>query len=230
MFDLLLAGLAGIVTIAAPCTLPVLPIVLGASISQTSRLRPIFIAAGFVISFATVALGLSAITRAFDFDPNALRVGASFFLLVFGILMVWPASFEWLTARIPALNFGGSSSPRQDNVGGFIVGLTLGLVWTPCAGPVLGSILTLIATSRDAVWSSTLLIAYALGAAIPMLLIAYGGQAVTVRVRHFARVAPRLQQAFGVVVIAFAVANYLQYDALIVAWLSQFYPNGQLGL
>lgn len=231
MFNLLLAGLAGLVTIAAPCTLPVLPILLGASLSHTSGARPVFIAAGFVISFASVALALSAITRAFDFDPNILREGASILLVLFGLLMIWPAAFHWLSARIPALAIGGdNSSNRQGNIGGFIIGMTLGLVWTPCAGPVLGSILTLIASSKDAAWASALLIAYTLGAAIPMLAIAYGGQAVTVHVKKFARIAPRLQQGFGVIVIAFAIANYLQYDTLIVAWLTQFYPNGRIGL
>jgi cytochrome c biogenesis protein CcdA len=60
VFNLVLAALAGVVTIAAPCTLPVLPILLGASIGQTSRLRPAFIAAGFVVAFSVVALALSA--------------------------------------------------------------------------------------------------------------------------------------------------------------------------
>jgi len=73
-------------------------------------------------------------------------------------------------------------------------------------------------------------VAYAIGAAIPMLFIAYGGQAVTTRIRSIARITPRLQQAFGVVVIAFAIASYFQYDTLIVAWLTGFYPNGQIGL
>ena len=68
------------------------------------------------------------------------------------------------------------------------------------------------------------------GAGLPMLAIAYGGQAVTTRVRRLARIAPKLQQGFGVVVIAFAVATYFQYDTLIVAWLTGFYPNGQIGL
>ena len=63
-----------------------------------------------------------------------------------------------------------------------------------------------------------------------MLAIAYGGQAVTTRVRRVARIAPQLQQGFGVVVIAFALATYFQYDTLIVAWLTAFYPNGQIGL
>jgi cytochrome c biogenesis protein CcdA len=95
---------------------------------------------------------------------------------------------------------------------------------------VLGSILTIVATSKDTAWASLQLVVYAIGAAIPMLAIAYGGQAVTTRIRRIARLAPRLQQGFGFVVIAFAIASYFQYDTLIVAWLTSFYPIGQIGL
>jgi cytochrome c-type biogenesis protein len=80
----------------------------------------------------------------------------------------------------------GSSAPR------------VGLVWTPRAGPVLGSILTLVATSKDVAWASVLPVVYAIGAAPPMLAIAYGGQPTT-RVRSTARYSPRLQQAFGAI-------------------------------
>jgi len=232
MFNLLLALLAGVVTIAAPCTLPMLPILLGASVGQTGKLRPAMIALGFVISFSTVALAVSAITRIFDFDPNLLRSAAAILLLGFGLLMIWPAPFEFLAIRTGG--FMGSSAagatPHPGNLGGFVLGTTLGLVWTPCAGPVLGSILTVVATSKDAAWASTLLVVYAIGAAIPMLAIAYGGQAVTSRVRGIARISPKLQQGFGVVVIAFALLSYFQYDTLIVAWLTAFYPQGQIGL
>jgi len=233
MLNLVLALLAGIVTIAAPCTLPVLPILLGASVGHTGKLRPAMIALGFVLSFSVVALALSAITRIFDFDPNVLRTGAAVMLLGFGLLMIWPTPFEWLSIRVSSLIDGGSAAlvPQgRGNLGGFVLGTTLGLVWTPCAGPVLGSILTLVATSRDIAWASTLLVVYAIGAALPMLAIAYGGQAATTRVRSIARYSPRLQQAFGAVVIAFALLSYFQYDTLIVAWLTGFYPTGQIGL
>ena len=76
MLNAALALLAGVATVAAPCTLPVLPILLGASVGQTSRLRPAAIALGFVISFSSIALLLNALTRMFDFDPNILRNGA----------------------------------------------------------------------------------------------------------------------------------------------------------
>jgi cytochrome c-type biogenesis protein len=238
MLNLVLALLAGIVTIAAPCTLPMLPILLGASVGHSGKARPAMIALGFVLSFSATALLLGAITRIFDFDPNVLRTAAAILLLGFGLLMIWPTPFEWLSIRFGGLITTNStdtpshqgSLSHQGNIGGFVLGTTLGLVWTPCAGPVLGSILTIVATSRNAAWASALLIVYAIGAAIPMLAIAYGGQAVTTQVRAIARISPRLQQGFGVIVIAFAIASYFQYDTLIVAWLTGFYPNGQIGL
>jgi cytochrome c-type biogenesis protein len=229
MLDLVLALLAGVVTVAAPCTLPMLPILLGASVGQTGKTRPAMIALGFVMSFSMVALLLSAITRVFDFDPNHLRNAAVVVLIGFGLLMIWPAPLEWLSTRTGGFSFHSAAS-RQGVIGGFILGTTLGLVWTPCAGPVLGSILAVIATSKDTAWASLLLVVYAIGAALPMLAIAYGGQAVTTRIRSVARIAPRLQQGFGVVVIGFALLSYLQYDTLIVSWLTGFYPNGQIGL
>jgi cytochrome c-type biogenesis protein len=189
MLNLVLALLAGLVTVAAPCTLPMLPILLGASVGQTGKARPAMIALGFVMSFSAVALLLGGITSS-----------------------------------------AGSSASRQGNIGGFLLGTSLGLVWTPCAGPVLGSILTVVATSSDTVWASALLIVYAIGAAIPMLAIAYGGQAVTTRVRSIAKISPKLQQGFGAIVIAFSILSYFQYDTLIVAWLTAFYPSGQIGL
>ena len=232
MLELVFALLAGILTIAAPCTLPMLPILLGASIGRAGHLRPAMIALGFVVSFSAVALLLGALTRLFDFDPNMLREAAAILLLGFGLLMLWPAPFEWLSIRLNGwLNLGNAGTAQHEGAfGGLILGTTLGLVWTPCAGPVLGSILTLVATSKNFAWAGTLLVAYAIGAALPMLGIAYGGQAATTRVRSLARISPRLQQGFGVVVIAFALAAYFQYDTLIVAWLTGFYPTGQIGL
>ena len=231
MLSLALALLAGVATVAAPCTLPMLPILLGVSIGQTRKARPAMIALGFVMSFSVVALLLSAITRAFDFDPNVLRTGAAILLAGFALLMIWPAPFEWLSTRVSGATGGvGNAIPSQGLLGGFILGSTLGLVWTPCAGPVLGSILTIVATSKDTAWASLQLVTYAIGAAIPMLAIAYGGQTITARVRSFARLAPRLQQGFGVLILGFAALSYLQYDTLIVAWLTRFYPDGQIGL
>ncbi len=147
--------------------------------------------------------------------------------------MVWPKPFELLTAALSKLSTSASqavSLTKKGNFQGFLLGMTLGLVWTPCAGPVLGSILTLIATQKNLPTAAILLIAYALGAGIPMLIIAYGGQYVTNRVRIIARYAERIQQIFGIIIIILAVAIYLNYDIKIYSYILQYYPSLNLSL
>ena len=124
MVTLLFPLLAGMVTVAAPCTLPVLPVLFGASIGQTSKTRPVFIALGFVASFTIVAIGFGAITQIVGIDPDRLRTVAVGLLLIFGLLMLWPRPFEWLGARIGDLLNRVPRIPIQaqsGNVGGFIL-------------------------------------------------------------------------------------------------------------
>jgi cytochrome c-type biogenesis protein len=209
----------------------VLPILLGASIGRRAGARPAFIAAGFVASFAFVALALNATATALHFDPDALRTAGLVLLVVFGVLMVWPTPFERLAARLAGA--GVALQPitaAQTNFGGFVLGTTLGLIWTPCAGPVLGAILTAVATSPDHAHGALLLLTYTVGAAVPMLAVAYGGQAISTRVRSVAPYTVRLQQALGIIVIAFALSAFLQYDAIALGWLGQFFPEGRIGL
>ena len=233
MTALLLALAAGALTVAAPCILPMLPILLGASVGQTSRARPAFITLGFVLSFSVVALLFGAFAQSLGASQEVLRQVAIVLLVLFGALMISPRPFELLAARMGGLINRADAAGRRagaGNRGGFVLGMTLGVVWTPCAGPVLGSILTVVATSDRLGWSALLLVAYALGAGVPMLAIAYGGQYVTTRVRSVVRYAHRLQQAFGVVVILIAVALYYQYDTVVTVWLANLYPNANLGL
>jgi cytochrome c biogenesis protein CcdA len=233
MLNFAVALLAGAATVAAPCTFPVLPILLGASVGQTSRLRPAAIAIGFVLSFSFVALLLNTLTRVLGFDPNILRDGTTILLVIFGLLMIFPIIYERLLMHAGAYITNSRVSTlanARGAAGGFLLGVALGLIWTPCAGPVLGTILTLIATSRDAASTSTLLVLYATGAALPILAIAYGGQAVTTRVRCIARHVPKLQRSFGALIVAVALATWLNYDTQLVAWFASFYPDGRTGL
>jgi len=233
MIEIALAFAAGVLTVAAPCILPMLPILLGASIGQQSWSRPLFIVAGFIVAFSAFALLFGTFPTVLGLSPETVRTVSIVLLGGFGLLMLWPRPYELLLARLNGL-FSAAHAvgwrARAGNLGGFSLGLALGIVWTPCAGPVLGSILTLIATSRSLAQSGVLLVCYATGASSPMLAIAYGGQYVTTDVRRLARYAPALQRAFGVAVLFVAVASYLQYDTVLTVWLSNFYPNLQIGL
>ena len=227
LFDAPLALLAGVATIASPCVLPILPILLGTAVSQTSRSRPLFIVLGFVVTFAAFGMLLGVVSSQLDLAHDALRVFALVMLGLSGLMQLWPAPYKWLMAKLdgPLQRIGASSAGAGNGdsvLGGLVLGMSLGAVWTPCAGPVLASILSLVAKAQDPAWSAALLLMYALGAGVPMLAIAYGGQFMRTRVRQVARYTGRLQQVFGLLVLLTAVAIYLQYDVLAYAWLTNF--------
>jgi cytochrome c biogenesis protein CcdA len=226
MLQILIAVLAGVLTVASPCVLPLLPILLGASVGQVSRARPLFITLGFVLAFGVVGVIISVASQHSGAPAQAVRDVAAACLALFGVLMVFPSLFEKVAPALSRVTSARvQSEASQGNLGGFVLGVTLGFVWTPCAGPVLASILALVATQRDVAASVILLVAYSVGAGVPMLLIAYGGQYATAKVRVLERHARLLQQVFGVLIIALAVAVYLQLDTQFYAWLLQRYPG-----
>jgi cytochrome c biogenesis protein CcdA len=233
MIEIGLAFAAGLLTAAAPCILPLLPILLGTSIGRQDRWRPLFIVAGFITAFSGFVLLFGSFPTVLGLSHDTLRKISIVLLGGFGVLMLWPQPYEWLVARLNGLFAhanGAIGTAGSGHFGGLVLGLSLGVVWTPCAGPVLGSILTLIATSENLAHAGTLLVAYAIGAALPILLIAYGGQYATTQVRRLAPYTPALQRGFGVAVLLVAFAFYTQYDTIITVWLSDFYPGHQTGL
>lgn len=226
-----LALLAGALTIASPCILPILPIVLGTAVTKiggASRIRPLFIVSGFILSFAALGMLLASVSQSAVVAHETVRLAALVMLGLSGMAMLWRRPYDWVMARLrePLDRIGsGAGNASSGHLGGFVLGMSLGAVWTPCAGPVLASILVLIVKAQDVGWSALLLTLYAIGAGIPMLAIAYGGQFMTTRVRLVTRHAQRLQQIFGALIVLTALAIYFHYDVLIYAWLSKFLPN-----
>src|SRR5690606_4433810 len=145
---------------------------------------------GFVVTFAILGLTLNLIIQNLGLHPNTLRNGAAIILAIFALFMLWPMPFVRLTMHLSGLiNRAGATSQTagSGNLGGFVIGMVIGIVWAPCAGPILGSILTLVAQEPDLLRASILLIAYSIGAGIPMLAIAYGGQTLTTKVKSIAK-------------------------------------------
>ena len=214
------ALLAGVLTIASPCVLPLLPILLGTAVERGGRLRPLWIVAGFVLAFAGLGISLSLLSASAEGAHEAVRTASTLLLAVFGLSRIWPGPYDRLMARIGGPLLRIAVPDAGGHAGGFLLGLSLGAVWTPCAGPVLASILVLAARAQDPGQSSLLLSAYAVGAGVPMLAIAYGGQFAARRVRGLARHAVRLQRAFGALLVLTAAAIHFQYDVLAYAWIS----------
>lgn len=185
-----------------------------------------------MVSFASLALLINFLVQKIGLDPNTLRTVAVVMLLLFAGFMIWPTPFERLMSHLGGLiNKAGQTGQEvgSGNLGGFILGVIVGVIWAPCAGPILGSILTLVALQQDLGQASLLLIAYAIGAGIPMLAIAYGGQVLTTKVKSIAKYSHRLQQIFGVILVLLAFAIYFQYDTVIQAKLVERFPGIGVG-
>ena len=221
MVQILLALSAGILTIAAPCIFPLLPILLGTSIGHTSKTRPLFIVAGFILVFSIAALLLSFLSLHAGLSSNVVRNVGIIILALFGIFMLVPSSFDILSTRLNSLAAKGSQlgGTGQGSWGAFVLGMTLGIVWTPCAGPVLASILALIALQKELLTAAILLLAYSIGAGVPMLILAYLGQYLTTQIAWISRYTPVLQRVFGAIIILVAIGLYFNYDTLLYAKL-----------
>ncbi len=230
MLQIALALGAGVATAGSPCILPMLPLLLGASATPSSaqagraRHRPLFIVLGFVLSFASTAILFGASTQVLGLSQTTLRMAGIVVLSLSGLLLLWPQLLERVMAPFGALS---DVAHRLGNragagyAGGLLLGMSMGLLWTPCAGPVLASVLTLVATEQQSGQAAGLLLAYSVGAGLPMLAIAYGGQSVLARTRSLARHTGRIRQFFGALVVATAAAMYWQLDVAMVAWLTR---------
>ena len=221
-----IAILAGILTILSPCILPILPVLIGRSL-QSHRYGPIALIVGLVGGFAVAGslLGISAIWL--TGIANFLRYAAIAILLGLGLLTLFPNWSYLLASYFPTLKWT-QNSPRVGLWGEFWLGTQLGLLWTPCAGPVLGGILVLAAVHHQVISAFWLLLAYGVGAASPLLMIAYGGRKLTQQVLNLRSHSMTLQKIGGGIVILSAIAILLGWDVQVQLWLAPFFPKVSL--
>ncbi len=187
---------AGVVTALSPCVLPVLPIVLAGG--ATGR-RPLAIVVGVVVSFTVFTLFAAWLLDLLGLPEDVLRDLAIALLFLVALTLLVPQVAEWLARPLQFL----TRRSGADLGGGFLLGASLGLVFVPCAGPVLAAV-TVIAARRDVGIDSFLLtLSYAIGAAVPMLAIAFAGQRAA---RAFRTHALLIRRVSGVLVAGAALA------------------------
>ncbi len=221
-----LAFLAGGLTVLSPCVLPILPILIGRSL-QSHRYGPIALVTGLVGGFAVAGSLLGVTASWLTGVANLLRLVAIGLLLLLGLLAIFPTWSYRIFGYLPIARWT-KEPPRIGLWGEFWLGTQLGLLWTPCAGPVLGGILVLAAVNHQIAGSFGLLIAYGLGAALPLLAIAYGGRTLSQRLIGLRRHSAKLQKVGGVLVIATAIAILLGWDVQLQLWLAPFFPTPSL--
>lgn len=217
------AFVAGLVTALSPCVLPALPVVVAGSAGGGPR-RVSGIAIGFVASFVLFTLTLTAALDMIGLSASALRNLAIAALVVFGLTLVVPALGRRVAAALAPLARLGDRIPRgrAGLAGGLLVGVALGLVWTPCAGPVFAAIAAVAATGDAGGRAFVVLTAYAIGAVVPLCLVAAGGQRLLGRLRGRAGAAVR--PALGILMVAAGVMIALGWDTRLTTELVRDAP------
>lgn len=222
------ALLAGVVTIMSPCVLPVLPLLLSTSVGG-GRLRPLGIVLGLAVSFTTFTLAVAAAAQALALPATWLRTFSIVALGVFGLTLLVPV-FGRVFERIavPLARLGNTNTmagaQRGGLAGGLLIGTGLGLVWAPCVGPILASIIALTATAGLSAEGVAITLAYSVGAGLPMLAIAYGTRGFASRARKLNPRSGLIQRAFGGLAVLTCIALLLGLDARVTTFALRHLP------
>lgn len=228
---LLLAFLAGLVTILNPCVLPLVPILVGSALGK-SRAGPLALAAGLVTSFTLFGFGVIAFGHALGIDESAVRIFAGALLLAAGAVLLVPRAQAALSAAAaPVAGFGNRQLAQVSgaNIGGWqgqaLIGLLLGLVWAPCVGPTLGVAIAAASSGEDLAGSFTIFLAFGLGVASSILAFAYGSRrALGERRKTLVSLARYGKPLFGAALVVVGALVISGFDKAIEAALLDVLP------
>jgi len=226
---LIFSFLAGLVTVLSPCILPVLPILLAAG-AGSGKYRPLGIISGLILSFAFFTLTLTYLVKISGISPNLLRYFAIALITFFGLTMLFENLGKYFSKLTSGISSLGNKIQEKSNFAGegffsgFIFGIALGLIWTPCAGPILATISTLVAT--NAITYSTMLItlSYSLGTGIPMFLIAYGSNKIINSTNMISQYTEIIRKLFGILMIFCALAIAFHFDVILQQITLKYFP------
>ncbi|MBW0007767.1 MAG: cytochrome c biogenesis protein DipZ [Sphingomonas sp.] len=227
MLIILLAYFGGILTILSPCILPVLPFVF-ARAGRSFMRSTLPMLGGMAATFAIVAT-LAAVGGGWAVRANAIgRWAALALLAVFGIALVFPSVSDRLTRPLVAMGSRLTERESQEESvwSSAVLGVATGLLWAPCAGPILGLIFTGAALQGASFNTTLLLLAYALGAATSLALALLIGGKVFASMKKSLGASERIRQALGVLVLVGVAAIALGLDTRVLSKLSSAQTAG----
>ena len=221
---LIIAYLGGALTILSPCILPILPFVF-ARAGQPFVRSTLPMLAGMALTFAAVAT-LAAVGGAWAIRANEYgRLAAIVLLGLFGLSLISPRIATALSRPVVdlgnnLLNAAGAQRTTASVRSSFVLGIATGLLWAPCAGPILGLVLTGAALKGANLQTTFLLLAYGAGAATSLAVALFAGGKIFARMKQSLGVSERIRQLAGVAVLAGVAAIAFGLDTGLLARLS----------
>ncbi len=190
---------AGLASVASPCVLPVVPIIVTGTTDE-DRWRPALVVAGIAASFVAMGVVTSLFGAVVGPAIPALEKVVGAVVVVFGLLLLADVNVFKRLTWFQRLNPQGGG-----RWSGLLLGLSLGLVWIPCVGPMLSGVLATVAADGTLASGVALLLVYSLGFAVPMLAVGYGSQTLRQRVRVVAAHPGVVRWASGLLLVGFGV-------------------------
>lgn len=199
------AFFAGVVSVLSPCIIPVIPAVFAYS-TEKGKFRPLAIVLGLSISFTSMGIVTSLFGATLTAYLDYLNIFAEALLITMGISLLFDLNIFNVFGNFSSL----ANSKKEGLFGGLLLGLSLGIVWLPCVGSVLGSILTMVAVSGKVVYGALMLFIYSIGFSIPMLFVAYSASFSSTRLQKVSKYGFPLKKAAGLIVLG--VGFYMVYQ------------------
>ncbi|MCU6411171.1 cytochrome c biogenesis protein/redoxin [Enterobacter cloacae] len=204
---LIIAFLGGMISLLSPCTLPVIPLLFAGF--QGQRRHILALLAGMIVMFTLVALVATAASNWIAQATIAGRWVALVVLAIAALALIFPTFAQRIAG--PAVSAGNLLNTRSGQTRGtlsaFLAGLAVGLLWSPCAGPILGAIFSLNIAGHSAIATGALLAAYGSGCALMLGLLVIGGRALIAPLRARSALMERLRKGAGVVMLATVAFN-----------------------
>jgi cytochrome c-type biogenesis protein len=224
-----LALFAGLFSILSPCVLPLLPIVLGAAVSE-HRLGPPVLAAGLATSFTAIGLFVATFGYSIGLDGESFKMAGAVLLVGAGTALMLPhAQIQFAFVAAPFANwterrFGEIATAGL--CGQFAVGLLLGAVWSPCVGPTLGAASVLAAQGRSLGLVAVTMLAFGLGSAIPLIALGLVSREAMMRWRkRLLSAGNNGKMVLGGLLVASGLLILFRLDHELEAWFVQAVPS-----
>jgi cytochrome c-type biogenesis protein len=214
--------LAGALSTLSPCVLPLVPVLLAAAVSA-HRWGALALGTGLALSFTLVGIFLATFGASLGLDPETFRTIGAVILATFGLVLVVPRLQDLFARMTSALSNSGNQLLSRITIGGFagqlIVGVLLGVVWSPCVGPTLGAATTLASQGKNLAQIALLMLLFGLGAAAPLVLLGGLSRASMMRIRgRLLSVGKYGKQLFGFVLLLLGVLIATGTDKSLEAW------------
>ncbi|GGH49817.1 cytochrome C biogenesis protein CcdA [Comamonas phosphati] len=220
--------LAGLLSTLSPCVLPIVPILLG-SAAAAHRQAPLALAAGLALSYAVVGSALAWAGVSLGLDTAVFRGVGAALLGLLGVVLISGALQQRFALLTSGIGNAGNNLlariPLDGLAGQFAVGLVLGVVWSPCVGPTLGAAVVLASQGTNLVQAGFMMAVFGIGAALPLVALAYVSRSAMGRMRSGLMQAARTGKILlGTVMVALAVLILTGADRPMEAWLVEHSP------